>query len=504
MSSPTGTSTQNVTGQRVSIQSVDPVGLTATATTRYGSTCTIDLQHYVGASMVIPEINSQWYVKRISTGWILDRKLPYNQTTQNAVVAAPKIGTYQLGSADGTVQGPLFLDGSQINANAPLRLFSETLPAPASVDPGTIAYQNGAPVYNNGTAWISLTTYTVLTSSAATLTLTAVDQVVVFTGTTPGTWTLPPVAGNQGVPIIVDNRSVTTVTLVPGFGDHIYHHASVTGILIPPGGTYQVVNDGTYWNAVSAVAEVDNQWWLVNSADTTKLAQFDLSGITTGTTRSYKLPNINGVLESQANKSVAGTTVANGYLGADANGKLAISLIDATGTPSASTFLAGNGVWTAPSAQSGAIISRTSTTGVTITSGTTFPLPASYWDTLRTSTSDITVSLTAGTFTVTVAGWYLVVAMLALNTIPATNGAAINPVLIGNGGLFEQGPQVVCIESSTGTIYCPGLLMGSWIVPMAVGDNVGMGCGASAAGFKISAGDATNTTTFFSIARLTP
>lgn len=56
--------------------------------------------------------------------------------------------------------------------------------------------------------------------------------------------------------------------------------------------------------------------------------------------RTYTFPDSNATVEVQANKNAA-----NGYLGADANGKLTVSQISATGTPSATTVLYGNGTW---------------------------------------------------------------------------------------------------------------------------------------------------------------
>jgi hypothetical protein len=74
----------------------------------------------------------------------------------------------------------------------------------------------------------------------------------------------------------------------------------------------------------------------------TNSAFFQVSGPTV--LRTFTFPDSNATLEVTANKNAA-----NGYLGADSAGKLAISQINATGTPSGTTVLFGNGVWAAPS-----------------------------------------------------------------------------------------------------------------------------------------------------------
>jgi|SRR6516165_5972 hypothetical protein len=92
---------------------------------------------------------------------------------------------------------------------------------------------------------------TVVTSSAATLTLTAANSCYVFTGSAPTTWSLLPVAGNVGVMHILENRGSAAITLTAVGADHIWLGASIVSMTIAAGGSLMVVNDGTYWNALS-------------------------------------------------------------------------------------------------------------------------------------------------------------------------------------------------------------------------------------------------------------
>lgn len=155
MTSAVSTTTQSVQGQRVSISSVDVVGMSATASTRYGTAITINLHYYVGPAFVAPAVGEQWYVERISSDWALKRKLSFNTTTPGDILANPVPGTYQIGST-GASLGPLLLDGSVVMLSAPLALSAGaggTLPDPASIPAGALAYDGTEPVFNTGAAW---------------------------------------------------------------------------------------------------------------------------------------------------------------------------------------------------------------------------------------------------------------------------------------------------------------------------------------------------------------
>ena len=158
-------STVSVTNQRVSIQTVDPVGGTAEGLTRYGTKCTINLDYHVGSVHVIPAPGEQWVVKRLSGFWILDYKLPYASTALNNVVANPVAGTTQLGSS-GANPGPTNLLGSQVNVMAPLgvqAVSTASRPDAATVGAGGHIFDTtlGKPIWSNGTTWVDSTGATV-------------------------------------------------------------------------------------------------------------------------------------------------------------------------------------------------------------------------------------------------------------------------------------------------------------------------------------------------------
>lgn len=91
----------------------------------------------------------------------------------------------------------------------------------------------------------------VVSSSATSLTLIAnVSQVVyVFTGSSAATWTLPAVANNAGITLVLINRGTAIVTVQRAGSDNLFTSAAVTSIVLGPNMTCQLVNDGTYWYA---------------------------------------------------------------------------------------------------------------------------------------------------------------------------------------------------------------------------------------------------------------
>lgn len=94
--------------------------------------------------------------------------------------------------------------------------------------------------------------YSVITSSAATLSLTSnTASVYVFTGSTT-TWTLPTVSGNTGREIIIKNRGSGNITLNSNAGGNdIYNTSAANTISVTPGSSLVLINDGTYYLVIN-------------------------------------------------------------------------------------------------------------------------------------------------------------------------------------------------------------------------------------------------------------
>ena len=148
---------------------------------------------------------------------------------------------------------------------------------------------------------------TVTTSSATSLALATTSTMYVFTGSSATVWTLPAVSGNTGARFILSNRGSANITLQRAGSDNLYLDATATSIVIGPGGSRSVVNDGTYWVATSPVALTDANFKLQDDSDTTKEAKFDLSGLTTGQSRTYTMPDVSATIPA---KYIA--TIGNG------------------------------------------------------------------------------------------------------------------------------------------------------------------------------------------------
>ena len=147
----------SVADQQVGIVSVDPANFSATAATRQSSYIQIDLRYHVGAIHVIPVVGDQWIVRRYGANWVLISQLPANTTELLAVVDTPTQGLTQVGSTNPNAQGPLHLNGSVVQANAPLLLdpVSSDDPVPPA---GALVYDPdaGHPVFSDGTGLLPI------------------------------------------------------------------------------------------------------------------------------------------------------------------------------------------------------------------------------------------------------------------------------------------------------------------------------------------------------------
>jgi len=143
--------TSQVTRQ-VAITSVDAVNQGAHGVSNVGTLLYVDTSYYVGAVSVTPSVGDQWVVKLINGQWRLDHRIPFNDPNQAAVI--PTQGQHIVGSG----QGPIELQGTQINVAGPLSVASyssSALPPASTVPAGTHVYDTtlGKPVWSNGTNW---------------------------------------------------------------------------------------------------------------------------------------------------------------------------------------------------------------------------------------------------------------------------------------------------------------------------------------------------------------
>lgn len=151
--------------REVAILSVDVVNHAATAMGRVENNAAgilnpqnhylLDTSYYVGATQVQPQVGEQWQIQKINGQWRLHSRIPFNDP--NATVF-PTQGQHIVGSGN----GPVELQGSVINANAPLAVSAYTttnLPDASSYAAGTHVFDTtlSKPVWSNGTAWVDAT-----------------------------------------------------------------------------------------------------------------------------------------------------------------------------------------------------------------------------------------------------------------------------------------------------------------------------------------------------------
>lgn len=137
-------------------------------------------------------------------------------------------------------------------ANGYCGLNSSGYVAPGQLGSGSASYYS---VLNGANIWLPLNRSNVpdvVTVSAATsLTLAVTTSCWVFSGSSAATWTLPPVSGNTGFFMLVENRGSAAITITAAGSDHIWRGSSVTTMTVAANGSLMLVNDSTYWNALS-------------------------------------------------------------------------------------------------------------------------------------------------------------------------------------------------------------------------------------------------------------
>lgn len=144
------------------------------------------------------------------------------------------------------------------------------------------------------------------------------------------------------------NAKVDKATLTAK-GDLYVATNSGTITNLPVGSNDQVLmadstqTTGVKWGTVSNGTFADTSFTLQDNGDATKQVKFEVSGITTGTTRTFTLPDANTTLvgtdttQTLSNKTISGASNTLSSIG--------VSSLSATGTASSTTYLRGDGTW---------------------------------------------------------------------------------------------------------------------------------------------------------------
>jgi hypothetical protein len=121
---------------------------------------------------------------------------------------------------------------------------------------------------------------------------------------------------------VVDDPTLLPVTLGTPALDSVYLAKAGSGVWLinrKPAGLYcRVANNGDLddWQYLGAFPEVnaDGNWALYNSADPTKELKFDVSNVTTGTTRTLTVPDKSGTLATTDAADLTTGTLADARL----------------------------------------------------------------------------------------------------------------------------------------------------------------------------------------------
>jgi hypothetical protein len=83
-------------------------------------------------------------------------------------------------------------------------------------------------------------------NTETTKTLDPVSTTYFYTGSGDGTWTMYPVASNDGIRIEIKNMTAFNLTVQRDGSDNLYDVATTTSVIIGPGECWQIMCNGTY------------------------------------------------------------------------------------------------------------------------------------------------------------------------------------------------------------------------------------------------------------------
>ena len=200
--------------------------------------------------------------------------------------------------------------------------------------------------------------------------------------------------------IILDERADHAATPAAGKGQiWVKNTTPATLVFTDDAGT-----DTTLGDATGAVEFSDDVFRVNDDGDATKQIAFQASGITTGTTRTITMPDTNVDLADIAtNSAKVSNATHTGDVTGDTVLTIAAGAVDtahhsATGTADATTYLRGDGTWSAPSGSGDMVLASVQTnTGAKSFDDSTLILNGSTSGT-TTLKADATAGATVATF----------------------------------------------------------------------------------------------------------
>lgn len=86
--------------------------------------------------------------------------------------------------------------------------------------------------------------------TSLSITISESEKTYIFSGSSVANWTLPSIISSIGQKYRFKNRGSANLIVNRLGSDQIFETSLVTFITIPPGDSYLVENDGTYWNVM--------------------------------------------------------------------------------------------------------------------------------------------------------------------------------------------------------------------------------------------------------------
>jgi hypothetical protein len=301
------------------------------------------------------------------------------------------------------------------------------------------------------------------------------------------------VIGDYDAAVTIDG-STNYLLIQPGNASTAYkkiNRETLLGITAQPVGTTtsQTLTNKTI-GITNTITQSDALFTLQDNSDNTKQAQFQLSGITTATTRTYTLPNASSTLADIAtaqtftNKTltspvITGGTIANSTITVDSiAGYSAASTVTVAGLQIVSGVLnTNNSVVTAniaDNAVTSAKISSFSYSNSTISNPYKFSAyKSSTTQTVNTGSATIVVfdveefdtnnNFASNTYTAPVTGYYYFTAALNYNAVGS--GTRLQIAFYKNGVDVKEGDDRF-------TNAAQGAAHGSALIPMTAGDTM--------------------------------